>query len=456
MTPRARRLLLAGLVPAALATAAGTAHGQAPRADFTCTPAPADCSGWRAGDVQLKWFFPPSPSPEATRDCDWRTITAEGVTEQTCGILIAGTWTYTTATVRIDRTPPLATGATTARPPDGEDGWFNRPVDVVFTGTDTASGIAACTTSTYGGPDTPGVAVSGTCRDRAGLVSEPLPFTLRYDATLPEVTAATAARRPDRAGWYTRPVDWAFTGRDGGSGLAACLPVTFSGPDSPLARVAGTCVDRAGNVAGRGFPLRYDATAPRLRALTGEPGDGVARLHWRAPDDAAAVRVTRAPRRRGVPRSVVLRRGARGWVDHTARNGHRYRYRITAVDEAGNTATRTLAVRPGRRLLAPGSGRRVGRPPLLRWTTVRDAAYYNVQLFRDGRKILSAWPRGAELRVPSTWRFAGTRYSLDAGRYRWYVWPGYGRRSERRFGRLIGRRSFTVATTPLAVTPPAR
>jgi hypothetical protein len=452
VTRRPRRLLVAGVLPVLLAAGAGTAFGQAPGADFTCMPAPTDCSGWRTGDVQLRWFFP--PTAEATKDCDWRTLTAEGVSDHTCGTLSAGTWTYVTATVRIDRTPPRVTGVTTARPPDGEDGWFNLPVDVAFAGTDAASGIAACTTQTYGGPDTPGTALSGTCRDNAGLVSEPLAFTVRYDATPPEVTAATAARPPDRDGWYTRPVDWAFAGRDAGSGLTGCLPLTFAGPDGPLARVTGTCADRAGNLASRAFPLRYDANPPRLRGLVGEPGDGVARLRWRAPEDATAVRVTRTVRGVGGQRSVVLRRGASGWVDRSARNGRRYRYRITAVDDAGNTATRTLAVRPGRRLLAPGSNRRVSRPPLLRWTTVRRAAYYNVQLFRDGRKVLSAWPRGAELRVPSTWRFAGTRYSLETGRYRWYVWPGYGRRSERRFGRLIGRRSFTVSATPTPVPAP--
>ena len=452
------RMLLALI--AALAAAAGshaaaaTAVAQAPRADFTCTPGPADCSGWRTGDVQLRWFFP--PTAEATRDCDWRTVTAEGVTELSCGILSAGTWAYATATVRIDRTPPQVTGATPVRPPDGEGGWFNRPVDIVFSGTDATSGIAGCTTLTYSGPEAASTSVAGTCRDQAGHVSEALPFSLRYDATPPEVTAATAARRPDRAGWYTRPVGWAFAGRDGLSGLAGCLPVTFAGPDGPLARVGGTCADRAGNVATRGFALRYDASAPRLRALAGEPGDGVARLRWRAPDDATAVRVTRQPRRTGAPRSVVLRREARGWVDRSARNGRRYRYRITTVDEAGNAATRTVTVRPGRRLLAPRNGGRLRRPPLLRWTTVRDAGYYNVQLFRDGRKILSAWPRGAEMRVPSTWRFAGTAYTLEAGRYRWYVWPGYGLRSERRFGRIIGSRSFTVSATPAAARPAGR
>jgi len=79
---------------------------------------------------------------------------------------------------------------------------------------------------------------------------------------------------------------------------------------------------------------------------------------------------------------------------------------------------------------------------------VRGARYYNVQLFRDGRKILSTWPREPRLRLPSTWRFAGARRALDPGRYRWYVWPGFGDRTLRRFGRRLGARSFVVPVTP--------
>ena len=123
-----RRHAAAFLAAATLGlTAPGAAHAQAPAAtaDFTCTPGPADCSGWHDADVQLKWFWP--PSVEATKDCDFHTVTAEGVYQATCGLLYAGAWTYTTATVRIDRTPPQATGLSTDRPPDG-DGWFNHPV----------------------------------------------------------------------------------------------------------------------------------------------------------------------------------------------------------------------------------------------------------------------------------------------------------------------------------------
>ena len=451
MSRRARaggRLAVALLVAGTLAVAgAGTAHAQAaaPAADFTCTPGPADCSGWHDGDVQLKWFWP--PTVEATKDCDFRTLTAEGVAQATCGLLAGGTWTYETATVRIDRTPPEATGFTTDRPPDGE-GWFNHPVGVTFTGTDAASGIAGCTALTYAGPDAGAAPLSGTCRDAAGHVSAPFAGTLRYDDTSPRITAARPERPPDHAGWYTRPVSFSFTATDALSGAVPCPPTTVSGPDGALGRVVGACADRAGNVATRAYALRYDATAPRLSGLGAEPGDGSARLRWRLPADARTVRVSRAPGRHGAARSVLLRARRGSLSDRGLRNSRTYTYRVSAVDAAGNASTRSVTVRPGPALLAPRPGTTVRRPPLLRWTAVRGARYYNLQLYRDGRKVLSVWPREPRLRLPARWRFAGADRALDSGRYRWYVWPGFGERALRRFGARLGPRSFVVPLAP--------
>jgi hypothetical protein len=90
-----------------------------------------------------------------------------------------------------------------------------------------------------------------------------------------------------------------------------------------------------------------------------------------------------------------------------------------------------------------GGCARVSAPPLLRWTPVRGATYYNVQLYRDGN-VLSAWPAHASLQLTSTWRFAGRRYKLKPGRYRWYVWPGLGHRAAARYGPKVGTGTFVV------------
>jgi hypothetical protein len=83
-------------------------------------------------------------------------------------------------------------------------------------------------------------------------------------------------------------------------------------------------------------------------------------------------------------------------------------------------------------------------PPLLRWTPVRGASYYNFQLYRGGKKILSVWPRKASLQLKSSWRFHGRRYRLSPGRYRWYVWPGFGPLAARRYGPAIGRHTLVI------------
>src|SRR6185436_8946629 len=95
---------------------------------------------------------------------------------------------------------------------------------------------------------------------------------------------------------------------------------------------------------------------------------------------------------------------------------------------AGNAASRELAATPDRALLAPARSATVTAPPLLRWTPVRGARYYNVQLLRGDRKVLSAWPRRAELQLDARWRFRGRARRLAPGRYRWFVWPGQGPR----------------------------
>ena len=76
------------------------------------------------------------------------------------------------------------------------------------------------------------------------------------------------------------------------------------------------------------------------------------------------------------------------------------------------------------------------------------AAYYNLQLFRSGRKVLTAWPSRPRYTLPRTWRLNGRTHRLIAGVYRWYVWPGYGPPAQHRYGRLLAKGKVTV-------TPPA-
>jgi large repetitive protein len=135
-----------------------------------------------------------------------------------------------------------------------------------------------------------------------------------------------------------------------------------------------------------------------------------------------------------------------------ARRNHRFAVR--AIDSVGNAdATPALhgwriqaaARRTSRSaLLTPRGGARVTKPPVLRWRRVARARYYNVQVFRGRQKVLSAWPTRPRLRLAARWRFAGRSRRLTAGSYRWYVWPGYGATSARRYGALLGQSTFVV------------
>jgi hypothetical protein len=75
---------------------------------------------------------------------------------------------------------------------------------------------------------------------------------------------------------------------------------------------------------------------------------------------------------------------------------------------------------------------------------VPKATYYNVQLFRNGQKILTVWPTEPSFLLHRNWRFDGRAYRLTPGTYRWYVWPGFGLRSANRYGKLLGSRTFVM------------
>ena len=136
---------------------------------------------------------------------------------------------------------------------------------------------------------------------------------------------------------------------------------------------------------------------------------------------------------------------AGGFTDTQVSNGVRYTYTITAGDQAGNSSVRSVVVTPGPQLLSPAPNARLTDPPMLAWTPVHGATYYNVQLYSGYlKKVLSLWPGHASLQLKRTWRFDGRRYRLKPGRYRWFVWPGFGKRSAGRYGNRIGSGTFIV------------
>jgi hypothetical protein len=296
--------------------------------------------------------------------------------------------------------------------------------------------------------DTTGQTASCSATDASGTTTKTT-TTIRIDRT-PPTAAASADRLADAGGFYNRSLTAAWSGTDATSGIASCSSTPYSGPDGTGISLTGTCKDKAGNVSAPvPFVFNYDATPPALAAVTATPADAGARLAWQAAG-AAKVTVMRSPAgARGAQADVVYDGTGDGFTDTGLKNGTRYTYLVQAVDAAGNTASGSTTVTPTadastKHLLSPGAGSSLSRPPLLRWRRVARASYYNVQLFRNGKKILSAWPTKPQYQLRSRWSYRGKRHGLVHGTYRWLLWAGYGHRSEHRYGKLLGRRTFVV------------
>jgi hypothetical protein len=458
-----RPLALGLLVAAALAAAAGGVQGASaaggPLVFWSCSPGPDDCSGWYRTNVTISWSY--SASGLTGGSCGPRTVESD-----TNGISINCTLQYgastvsTNVSIKRDSTPPEVTSANAGRAPD-VNGWYNHPVAINFGGSDETSGIAGCAFPTYSGPDSGTASVAGTCNDNAGNTSGPLNFGFKYDGTPPKVTGATPSRKPDANGWFNHPVDFHFTGEDQVSGVAGCSAATYKGPDSKAAALKGTCQDNAGNTSAETpTTFKYDATAPAFPRLASQIQGGHVVLTWNTSPDVKTVLVERVLDKRGAKPKLVFKGHGRSWIDRSVRDAGKYRYAVTVIDEAGNRSGRM--VRAGRSsgtaapvtrkatrgaskaAFLPADGARVHGPVELHWAKVPKATYYNVQLRRNGVKILSIWPLSSTLVIPLSWSYGGAAQRLAPGTYRWDVWPGYGARSAAKYGKLIRTSHFVV------------
>jgi hypothetical protein len=90
-------------------------------------------------------------------------------------------------------------------------------------------------------------------------------------------------------------------------------------------------------------------------------------------------------------------------------------------------------------------GATVHGAPVLQWIQASSATYYNVQLFRDGQKVFTSWPTQNRLALPHSWVIGDIKVELRPGHYAWFVWPGYGRLADKRYGNLLGRSTFVVS-----------
>ena len=144
-------------------------------------------NGWHVSNVTLVWTVAePEGPPLSTSGCDAKTLTTDTVgTTFTCSATSDGGTTIKIRTIKLDKTAPAVSGAAD-RQPDAS-GWYNRALTVSFSGTDGLSGIEACSSAGYSGPDNPTASVAGSCRDKAGNLGTAA-ISFKYDATAPTVS----------------------------------------------------------------------------------------------------------------------------------------------------------------------------------------------------------------------------------------------------------------------------
>ena len=245
-------------------------------------------------------------------------------------------------------------------------------------------------------------------------------------------------------GWYVSSVtlDWSFSGPLYSSTGCSNTTLTADTPGTTFTCTA-TSLDRSTTMS-LSKTIKLDKMPPTLSKLAVRAGSRRLDLSWVASSDTQLVQVMRTSNASGGKSGLVYSGTRASFRDTRVKVGTRYRYTVTAIDQAGNRAAKTLAVAAPGTLFAPMPGERVSRAPVLRWTPVKRAQYYNVQLVR-GKKIFSAWPTTTHFQVPRSWVYHGHHYRLHRGTYRWYVWPGLGTLSANRYGGMLGGSSFVFS-----------
>jgi hypothetical protein len=326
-------------------------------------------------------------------------------------------------------------------------------------------GFSSCTSpKVYPGPLADGPHTFSVRATYLGNEGPRTDYTWTIDTIPPETTiASTPPPSSSSAG-----ASFTFTSSEAGSTFACSLdaggftpcasPQTYTGLGDGTHTFRVQAIDAAGNadttppayswqIVGVG-PSTTDRTPPGdVKRLTRNVRYGMLKLAWTRPSDVdfdhVTVLVSTNPK--SPPRTMVYKGTSRTYTNRRFKNGLYYRYAVVSYDHTGNASRGSGVVVPASALLrSPRDGAFVTSPPRLRWASVPGASFYNVQLYSPRAKLLSAWPGKAALTLRRRWTYAGRRFALKKGLYRWFVWPGFGSRSKGRYGQLLGQGTFRV------------
>jgi hypothetical protein len=199
-------------------------------------------------------------------------------------------------------------------------------------------------------------------------------------------------------------------------------------------------------VVASAFAAAGDAvTPPDVKGLTAAPAYKRISVSWKQPtyagyDHVAIWEVIDD----GTPFKIYTGKDTSITVNDVD-NSRDYLFHVVTVDATNHLSLgNNVEVDPSTLLTAPEEGETVEAPPRLVWQAVPGAKFYNVQLYQNGVKLLSSWPRTRYLKLRPNWRFANHRRALRPGRFHWYVWPAFGTRAAPQYGSQLGASDFIV------------
>jgi hypothetical protein len=330
--------------------------------------------------------------------------------------LLGGTAEGPGFTVAVDTTAPTATVAIAGQASGGAVGGT---VGVVGTSADAVSGVASSTLHVgavggcAAGPvipatwDTTGFAdgvyeVCNVVADAAGHVAIAR-------------TVVTVSNAVQAAGVVPLPL----------GGAAPVVAVTATTPAGVHALAPPTSLD-----------LMIHRSKPGAAAIP-------LTLRWKNPAIPGLARVSVVLNLRHAPRTPsdgrLVYSGLRPSASLALLPGQKGYLALFAFDRSGahSSAARRIVSLAPLLPLRPVTGSVVESAPRLTWKPRARSEYYNVQLFRNGTRVLVRWPERPSLSLAAA--------RLPPGTYVWYVWPAIRHSGHApTFGRLIGRATFVL------------